>query len=394
MSTIFTKSVIKPEQMLLLKAALFSGPEALENWQLWKEARNLSHFNKTSETLLPSIFDTLDYESQRLMPLVYRNLEKTNDPLIPGLRGIYRHTWIRNQRFMLKAQQVIKTLQTAGIDTIALKGIALSLRYYGDMGVRLMNDLDVLVPPDKAEKAIQLLQEQPLGFQRSKFDYRYRRILHAMHMWDEEQTDMDLHWNLMVQHAYADADGPFWAARQPVTLADGSVTSVLSPTHQLFHNIVHGFGWAGKPAIRWVADSYAIYAKAKAAIDWHELLSLAERYRFIIPIQQGLGILEKDFHLVLPAEVRQRLNQMQLDTLEKDYFTLLQKKPTNIIGKLVRQVQLPRMEYRSFQLERSGIPKNRWMLIRLERFTLTMSRWAFEVAQAKLKESGLVTSRR
>ena len=393
MAYTFTKSSIKPEQILLLKAALFPPAEALVYWKLWKKCRQLDHFTSASEKLLPAIFDTLDHESQRLMPLVYRNLEKTSDPLIPSLRGIYRHTWLKNQRFLQKVQQIVGALQAAGVDTIALKGIPLSLLYYGDMGVRLMSDLDVLVPTSQADAAIQVLQQKPLQFKRSDFDYRYRRIIHAMHMQDSNNIDMDLHWNLIVQHVYADADKPFWAARQPLTLANGLQTHVLSPTHQVFHNLVHGFGWAGKPAIRWLADSYVIYTKPDITIDWHGLLDLAEHYQLVVPIQQGLRVLQSDFRLELPADVCERLHQLTIGTAEAAYFALLEKKPTNVFGKIIRQVQLPRVEYQSFQKERSGLTMSRWVLLRLERTLRMMSRWGYEIAQAKLKKSGLILSR-
>ena len=363
MARTFTKSDIHPEQVLLLKAALFPASEALSYWQIWKKARRLDQFVVTSETLLPSIFDPLDVDSQRLMPMVYRNLEKSDDPLIPHLRGIYRYTWLSNQRFLAKMKQVIGALQQASIDTIVLKGIPLSLQYYGDMGVRMMNDLDVMIPTAQAEQALRVLKQAPTALNSSQFEYKHRHILHAMHLWDTQKVDVDLHWHLLIQHTYPEADTPFWVARQPITLASDLQTHTLSPTHQLFHNLVHGFSWAQgcAPIIRWIADSYVIYTKPDVLVDWHDLLNLAERYQVRYPIRQALRLLQAEFRLTLPVDVRERLEQMVLNPTEKAYFALVQKKSSNNVSKAIHYIQRHRLAYQLFRKGKSGPSLNRWM---------------------------------
>ena len=53
-------------------------------------------------------------------------------------------------------------LNDASIPTILLKGMALSQRYYRDLGLRPMFDLDLLVPPQRAKAAYEILG--PLGW--------------------------------------------------------------------------------------------------------------------------------------------------------------------------------------------------------------------------------------
>ncbi len=339
MSRRFSPAILKPDQTLLLKAALLPLSEALTYWQHWKKARSLDRLDTAAPDLLPAIFDPLDNDSQRLMPLVYRHLEKSGDPLIPHLWGIYRYTWMNNQRFMVKVQQVVGALQSAGIDTMVLKGIPLSLRYYGDMGVRLMSDLDVLVPTDCAADAIRVLSQKPLDLRWSEYEYKYRHLLHAMHLFDANKVDVDLHWNLMSQHAYAGADKPFWAAGEPLTLTPALTTHTLSPTHQLFHNLIHGFAWGMTPAIRWVADSYVLYQQPGVAIDWHELLDLAQAFRLGFPVRQSLRLLQADFRLELPIDVVSRLNGLTLSAEEQTYFELLPRKTGNPLIKTVRYLE-------------------------------------------------------
>lgn len=361
MSRRFSPAILKPDQTLLLKAALLPPSEALTYWQHWKKARSLDRLDTAAPDLLPAIFDPLDNDSQRLMPLVYRHLEKSGDPLIPHLRGIYRYTWMNNQRFMVKVQQVVGALQSAGIDTMVLKGIPLSLRYYGDMGVRLMSDLDVLVPTDCAADAIRVLSQKPLNLRWSEYEYKYRHLLHAMHLFDANKVDVDLHWNLMSQHAYAGADKPFWAAGEPLTLTPALTTHTLSPTHQLFHNLIHGFAWGMTPAIRWVADSYVLYQQPGVAIDWHELLDLAQAFRLGFPVRQSLRLLQADFRLELPIDVVSRLNGLTLSAEEQTYFELLPRKTGNPLIKTVRYLEKHRLAHRLFRTDKPGPAMLPWL---------------------------------
>ncbi len=351
----FTTTTLRPAQILLLKAALFPPDEALTHWLQWRAGQQFDQLPPTTDNLLPALFDPLDVDSQRLMPLVYRNLEHTGDPLVAHLRGIYRYTWLNNQRFRLGMQTVLAELDRAGIDAMLLKGLPLSLRYYGDLGVRMMSDLDVMVPTDRADEAIRLFQQPPLNLNVTPFEYKFRHLLHAAHFWTADGVDIDLHWNLLYQHAYADADGPFWAGRQAIDLPNGQRAYTLSPTHQLFHNLVHGFIWGTQAPIRWIADSYVIYQQPGAAINWPDLLDLAARYGMTYPVRQGLRLLQAEFRLVLPAEVADRLEKMPLTDAERTYFALLAKKSPNVFRKTVRYLHKQRLAHQIFRRGKSGL---------------------------------------
>jgi hypothetical protein len=135
-----------PNQELLLKAALFSGEDALEAWSKWRDAVDWEgHFE-------PGSF--------RLLPLLYNNLHKhgVDDSAMGKLKGIYRQAWSKNQTLFHEMAKVIEFLQNAGIKTMLLKGASLSLLYYKNNGSRPMADIDVLVPLKQARLADELLQ--------------------------------------------------------------------------------------------------------------------------------------------------------------------------------------------------------------------------------------------
>jgi hypothetical protein len=345
---------ISLEQLLLLKAAVFPPNLALTYWQKWLNHHKISQSEAGDSRVFLSVIGTIDHDSQRLMPLIYRNLKATSDVYIPHLRSIYRVSWLKNHKHLLKLQTLLTGLEAAGIGTILLKGLPLSMRYYGDMGVRMTSDVDFLVPTNCADKALEVLQNPVYGLHATAYETKNRGVLHAMHLFDPKGVDVDLHWNLMIQHAYPGADAPFWAHKQPITLPNGKIGYTLSPTHQVFHNLVHGFHWGQVPAIRWIPDCYVIY-RDETAVDWHQLIDLSEHYQMRIPIQQGLQLLRDEFGLTLPDSVRHRLDSLAVSTTEQHYFTLLTQSSSTALSKGMRYVRKIQLGYRLFRNGKPGL---------------------------------------
>ncbi len=133
-----------PRHRLLLHAALDEAEAAMKAWRRWRELVE---------------FDDLDEPENRLLPLVYRNLgtQLADDPVVGRMRGVYRLTWTRNQLLASAGAEAVRELAAQGVPTLLLKGAALSLLNYRDMGVRPMADVDVLVPPAQARIAMDCL---------------------------------------------------------------------------------------------------------------------------------------------------------------------------------------------------------------------------------------------
>jgi len=101
-----------PDQELLLRASLLSGPAAAKAWSELRPRFDL---------------DGSDAGSQRLFPLLYRNLRRLGigDPWWPKLKRMYLHTWFRNSGRFHHAGLLLDHLAGAGIPTLLLKGAAL-----------------------------------------------------------------------------------------------------------------------------------------------------------------------------------------------------------------------------------------------------------------------------
>ncbi len=282
-------------QTLLLHAALDTPVAALAAWQKWRSRVHI-------ET------EFIDSESFRLLPLAWHNLKSVlgDDPIVQRLKGLTRYTWAHNQYSFARAAGVIRTLESAGIATMVLKGGALTLGYYRNYGLRNAADVDVLVPLEKREQALTLLAAAgwalPEGIARSRFPLIQATALH------KDGNAIDLHWHVLPETVVTALDRRFREAAIALTIA-GVQTRALNPTDQLLHMLAHGAVWHEDPPARWVADALWIL-RSGAAFDWERFAELAAALTLTLTLGHMLRYLMVEFDAALPPDVVERLLAM------------------------------------------------------------------------------------
>ncbi len=286
-----------PFQELLLKATLLKSDAALQAWQEWFEQDGL---------------DRLDSGSYRLLPLTYRNLQSLDyqDPVLMKLKGVNRRAWCENHLVFRRMAPALAGFHRAGISTLLLKGAALTLLHYRDFGLRPMQDLDVMVPQERALDAVSLLEAQ--GWSRStlpavrfgKFFLSYRQSAEFRR---PPQERLDLHWHVLAQACHREADQLFWEASVPVEF-EGHATRALCPTDQLLHACAHGVAWNDIPPLRWVADACCVLESS--TIDWQRLLQVAATCQVVPALRDALRYLVNTVAAPVPEDVLQKLESM------------------------------------------------------------------------------------
>ncbi|HEX9829654.1 MAG TPA: nucleotidyltransferase family protein, partial [Bacteroidota bacterium] len=174
-------------QELLLKAVLADGSKAFELWNQWKSRIEL---------------DNADAGSQRLLPHLYRKLKEQGsaDPDLEKYKGVYRFFWYKNQMLFNVGTDMLAKFHERGIKTMILKGADLATRYYKDIGLRPMNDIDILVETERAQEALEIIQRA--GFvpdERIRLRYTPAIIplLHGFAFVNSRNHGIDLHWHVL-----------------------------------------------------------------------------------------------------------------------------------------------------------------------------------------------------
>jgi hypothetical protein len=290
-------------QRLLLQASLLQKEPALKAWREWQSMTDV---------------DAIDVGSFRLLPLLYQQLLRfgVDEPAMQKYKGIYRFTWSKNQRLLFHLTPLLRDLNEAGISCTILKGGALIPLYYQDLGLRPMQDFDLLIPRARALQAIQMLlmkgwlpQDWKPGFAAKLEEIReiFFSIKHAHGFVLNGQVELDLHWNLFAEHCKEGIDDPILEASHPLEM-QGVPVRTLDPTDQLFHICIHGASPNLIPPLRWVADAIFILRISKE-IDAERLAFLARHFGYFAPLKEALDYLQRYFESPVPSRIIEHLEK-------------------------------------------------------------------------------------
>lgn len=354
------------EQRLVLHAALDDRGEALAAWQRWRRSVD---------------FDAVDHGSARLLPLVYRNLGPDSfDAEVAGrLKGLYRRSWSRNQLLFRRAAEAVVALEKAGIEALVTKGASLAVLSYGDVGVRPMDDVDVLVPIARTEDAIEALSA--LGWLPDHDDPpAWTQVHHSLGFAGPDSGNVDLHWFSLWQPA---SDAALWRASVPLELG-GVETRAPGPADQLLLACVHGTPWSPLPPFRWIADAATVIRSAGDELDWSHLVAEAERRRLTVATLAALAYLREEFELAVPESTLAQLRAAPVSRHERAAFRAACKPDSPL-----RTLRMAWDRYRRLRDLDTGAPRPDGFIQFARRF------WGLEsVWQLPLHAAGALTRRR
>jgi hypothetical protein len=224
-------------ERLLLGAIYWDSEKAGDAWETWRRA--------------VSSRDRITYGESRLLAAAFRPVGAlgVDDQMLSVAGGLYRRSWYENHLALHRLAKAVASLNAAGIEVLVLKGAALSVLHYRDLGARPMLDVDLLVAPQRLRAAMQVLAAS--GWHPVATEGPVAGPLqYGRHLNDEQGNELDLHAYALMQSA---DDRDLWQSRVPLDL-NGVSTSAPGPAEQLLHVCVHGLRWDGATT-RWAADA-------------------------------------------------------------------------------------------------------------------------------------------
>lgn len=300
-----------PDQELLLRAALLEAGETAEAWGRLRARLELG---------------ALDHASLRLLPLLGANLRRhgLDDGLARRLGHARRAVALQNQMLFDGGRAALRALAEAGLDTLVLKGGALALSRYGDLGLRPMQDLDVLVPTAAVPVALEALRR--IGWTSlAPITPGFLRTQHAAPLAGPGPgARCDLHWHVYWECCRPSDDDDLWASSVALDFG-GLSTRMLGPADQLLHVLVHGSRRTPSPVLVWVPD--AILTMRAGGIDWDRLLAQAARRRFVLRALTALDYLREALGAPVPASVVSRLRSLPVSPLERLEYAVINRPP-------------------------------------------------------------------
>ncbi len=272
------------EQTLLLKACL-AGPElARKAFADWHGRVNIFK---------------LDHGSNRLMALLYRNLERAGvrAPEHEVLKGNWRYHWYLNKTRWREFGELGKQFEAAGLPMLALKGVSLAPFVYQDLGTRPMADFDLLVPKARAREAADFLRGAGYRTVTKNIEQKFAEA-NGVEFYRDGSSCVDLHWHVLHDALVDWSDEEFWA-RSETRVFEGVEARTLGPEDHFLHACAHGMRYNPVPPLRWLADATLLLEREGARMDVDYLMRAAERRRLADPVRRTLDWIAR--HLDLPA---------------------------------------------------------------------------------------------
>lgn len=205
------------------------------------------------------------------------------------LELLHRSNAERNAALRRQLTELLYKLERAGIEAMLLKGArSFAVGLYADPGSRMFRDLDVVVRPERVERALEVLAAMGYGVANT---YLPEQNAVAELTRRGDPGAVDLHVEIVdVRHLLGAAE--MWNRAVPVTVG-GIPCMVPSATDAVLHHLIHaqihfrGAYYFGAVELRQLYEFAALARHGGAELDWgsvadrlaqHGLRTMLESY--------------------------------------------------------------------------------------------------------------------
>lgn len=202
-------------------------------------------------------------------PLLFRRLQPLAgeihlpDKILATLRSLYLDSMVRNLRLYGRLRDLLLALRSDGVEVLLLKGAYLAQAVYGDIALRPMADVDILIREESLPRAEQRLLR--MGCAPSEENDKYARTDRHFAYLLPDGDWVELHWDIVKPHwPFRLEVDDVWQRACTATVAGVDVW-VLSPEDLLLYLCLHaGFHHA--------FDYFGLrpLCDVAAVIRWHE----------------------------------------------------------------------------------------------------------------------------
>jgi hypothetical protein len=251
-----------------------------------------------------------------LLPILIHQVDRSTASTIPQsvrthFQDVFKVQITRSQRLIKWLIELQQLFNQHEIELITLKGPVLTQRLYGELFLRPLSDLDVLIHPKDFPRCYQLLcQEgyQP-AFQMDAQQQRWITRGDREFTFQYQKNILEIHWFIDEPWFFFPLnDQYFWDRLEWVSLSDQKVRalSVENMFLQLcFHGIRHRW-----ERLLWVADLVQFFQQFPD-LDWMSFWKWGEKNHFQRIIAMGMILAQELGKVNLPGNLGQEIQADQ-----------------------------------------------------------------------------------
>lgn len=268
-------------------------------------------------------------QQHKVAPVLYARLKERGltPPLKSAeqLRRMYLVSVARNVRLFRELGKILGALQAVSIPVIPLKGACLAEAVYGNIALRPMCDVDLLVRPHDMVHALDVLRT--LGYaSKDSLDPIAEQAIsqHMPPFFKPDGLTVEMHWTIMdpTYHAGFNTDDlkQLWSHARAATIGGVSVLT-LSPADLLLHlcmhaSVHHCFDYVG---LRGYLDMAQVSRRYGDTIDWEQFTARANRWGVAKGVWLALQLAGEWTSIVIPASVLEALEAAPPDDVTMNW---------------------------------------------------------------------------
>jgi hypothetical protein len=280
------------ENSFLLTCIQSESPDDLLN-----KLKGISLYQINWEEVISSAF------WQKVAPLLFSKLQKIERELnipqaiLDKLKGSYYSTVARNTYLYAELEFISEAFRKRGIEVIALKGIALAKTVYEDIGLRSMEDIDLLVKKEDLPRAVKIMSESGYGiYSGNSLEWYLNNHCQIPFVHGEKNITVEIHWHVTAKYYPAQIRNvddrvleSWWKKARKVKLGNSTVfvfsaedTLLYLSIHFLKHRFRSGNGaFTSMGALMQLTDIYQTIKFYKNNINWKALKDKHDAYRLL-----------------------------------------------------------------------------------------------------------------
>jgi len=275
--------------------------------------------NKAEDILSLSLDWKEILESARwhgIVPLLYNNLKGLQEShfipqeVMDELRTAYNATLARNMYIYAELNSILGAFREKEVEVILLKGAALAKTVYGDIGLRPMGDIDILVKKDDLPHAEKIITGLGYLFHSNGPEAEWFRenYYHLSYIHPEKNIPVEIHWHIIKKsHPFRTRNIDTniierWWERANTVEVSGKKVLILCPEDLIFHLSLHFLkhrfesqyrSFISKNALIQLCDISQTIKHYRGDINWIRLKCEAEKYRIDSVIYNTLSIVSE-----------------------------------------------------------------------------------------------------
>ncbi|UCF04769.1 MAG: nucleotidyltransferase family protein [bacterium] len=225
-----------------------------------------------------------------------------------ALEGEYLLAQARFIKKEAELLEVLGALDACGIEPIVFKGIPQAVLMYGDPGIRVSKDIDILVDPSRVEEARKVLMENGYTIYsglRSIQDYRDYHFHFIFTRGERMDSVVELHWSLLDPKKHLGMDREALERKAISVPVGGRNVKTLAVPHTMWYLCIH-LSYKLFFDLRNLAELSRLTSTIDEA-QWNELITWADDSNTTRELAIALHLCEFIFGRVIPEGLRRRL---------------------------------------------------------------------------------------